>query len=107
MKSIIRMIAVLSLLCALSGFVLSYLKITTAPRIEEQVLNYVQGPALTLVFPDAENSPLVERHTFTLDGRDCTAWRWKTARRASAATWASWWASTPPATRCSASASPP
>ena len=70
MKSIIRMIAVLSLLCALSGFVLSYLKITTAPRIEEQVLNYVQGPALTLVFPDAENSPLVERHTFTLDGRD-------------------------------------
>ena len=35
MKSIIRMIAVLSLLCALSGFVLSYLKITTAPRIEE------------------------------------------------------------------------
>ena len=70
MKSIIRMIAVLSLLCALSGFVLSYLKITTAPRIEEQVLNYVQGPALARVFPDAENSPLVERHKFNLDGRE-------------------------------------
>lgn len=70
MKSIVRMIAVLSLLCALSGFVLSYLKITTAPRIEEQVLNYVQGPALAHVFPDAENSPLIERHAFTLDGRD-------------------------------------
>lgn len=71
MKSILRMIVVLSVLCAISGFVLSYLKISTAPRIEEQVLNYVQGPALQRVFPDAENAPLTERHRFTLpDGRE-------------------------------------
>ena len=73
MASILRMIAVLSLLCASSGFLLSYLKMTTAGRIEEQVLTYVQGPALAEVFPDAENVPLTERHTFTLpDGRSVT-----------------------------------
>ena len=94
MASIVRMILVLSLLCASSGFILSYLKMTTAGRIEEQVLTYVQGPALAQVFPDAENIPLVERHVFTLpDGRNvtvfpeagsCTASLWKTARPASA-----------------------
>ena len=57
MASILRMIAVLSLLCASSGFLLSYLKMTTAGRIEEQVLTYVQGPALAEVFPDAETCP--------------------------------------------------
>ena len=73
MASILRMIAVLSLLCASSGFLLSYLKMTTAGRIEEQVLTYVQGPALAEVFPDAENVPLTERHAFTLpDGRSVT-----------------------------------
>ena len=73
MASIIRMIVVLSLLCALSGFVLSYLKITTAPRIEEQTLKYQQGPALARVFPDAQNEPLAERESFTLpDGRSVT-----------------------------------
>ncbi len=73
MASIVRMILVLSLLCASSGFILSYLKMTTAGRIEEQVLTYVQGPALAQVFPDAENIPLVERHVFTLpDGRNVT-----------------------------------
>ncbi len=71
MASILRMIAVLSLLCASSGFLLSYLKMTTAGRIEEQVLTYVQGPALATVFPDAENAPLTERYAFTLpDGRN-------------------------------------
>ena len=41
MLAIIRMIVVLSSICGLSGFALSYLKISTAPRIEEQVLTYV------------------------------------------------------------------
>ena len=49
MLAIIRMIVVLSSICGLSGFALSYLKISTAPRIEEQVLTYVQGPAILKV----------------------------------------------------------
>ena len=53
MASILRMVAVLSLLCASSGFLLSYLKMTTAGRIEEQVLTYVQG----LLWPKSFQTP--------------------------------------------------
>ncbi len=67
MASIFRMVLVLSLLCGTSGFVLSYLKTLTAPVIEEQVLTYVQGPALTRIFPDADNSPIADRKIFTLE----------------------------------------
>ena len=63
MLAIIRMIVVLSSICGLSGFALSYLKISTAPRIEEQVLTYVQGPAILKVFADIDNSPIAERKT--------------------------------------------
>ena len=70
MLAIIRMIVVLSSICGLSGFALSYLKISTAPRIEEQVLTYVQGPAILKVFADIDNSPIAE--TFTLDGAKVT-----------------------------------
>ena len=65
MLAIIRMIVVLSSICGLSGFALSYLKISTAPRIEEQVLTYVQGPAILKVFADIDK-------TFTLDGAKVT-----------------------------------
>ena len=72
MLAIIRMIVVLASICGLSGFALSYLKISTAPRIEEQVLTYVQGPAILKVFADIDNSPIAERKTFTLDGAKVT-----------------------------------
>ena len=57
MLAIIRMIVVLSSICGLSGFALSYLKISTAPRIEEQVLTYVQGPAILRVLPTSTTRP--------------------------------------------------
>lgn len=70
MGDILRMIVVLSALCGLSGFALSYLKMVTAPGIEEQVLTYVQGPAIHRVFSGLDNNPIVDRKTFTLtDGR--------------------------------------
>lgn len=73
MGDIIRMIVVLTSICGISGFALSYLKITTAPRIEEQVMTYIQGPAILKVFNDIDNSPIAERATFTLpDGRSIT-----------------------------------
>ena len=58
MADILRMIVVLSALCGLSGFALSYLKMVTAPVIEEQVLTYVQGPAIAGVFTDIDNQPM-------------------------------------------------
>ncbi|MDD6087889.1 MAG: FMN-binding protein [Desulfovibrionaceae bacterium] len=68
-----RMIVVLSVICGLAGFVLSYLKLSTAPAIEEQVLTYVQGPAILNVFSGADNFPIAERRKFmTKDGRNVT-----------------------------------
>ncbi|MGE9984176.1 RnfABCDGE type electron transport complex subunit G [Desulfovibrio sp. SGI.169] len=67
MIGMLRMVVVLSALCGLSGFVLSYLKMVTAPRIEEQVLTYVQGPALARVFAHARNSPIADRRSFALE----------------------------------------
>ena len=60
MAGILKMIVVLTALCGLSGFVLSYLKTVTAPAIEEQVLRNVQGPALASVF-----APLARRMAAT------------------------------------------
>ena len=41
MMAIVRMVVVLSVLCGLSGFALSYLKMITATAIEEQELTLV------------------------------------------------------------------
>ncbi len=68
MREIISMIVVLSIICGTSGLALSYLKISTAPLIEEQVLTYVQAPALKQVFADATNDPLAERQKFEIEG---------------------------------------
>ncbi len=73
MAGIIRMVVVLSLICGLAGFSLSYLRQTTAPLIEEQVLTYVQSPAIKAVFGDTENNPVAERKKFALpDGQEIT-----------------------------------
>ncbi|RRD70395.1 MULTISPECIES: RnfABCDGE type electron transport complex subunit G [unclassified Desulfovibrio] len=73
MKDVARMVVVLSVLCGLSGFALSYLKMVTASGIDEQVLTYVQGPALEGVFPDADNEPIADRRVFGLpDGGKTT-----------------------------------
>ncbi len=66
MVAMIKMVVVLSMLCALSGFALSYLKISTANRIEEQVLTFVQSPAIISVYSAADNDPIAERKKFTL-----------------------------------------
>ncbi len=67
MKAILNMIVVLSLICATSGFLLSSLRESTASTIEEQVLTYVQAPAIKLVFGDTENDPIAERKKITLE----------------------------------------
>lgn len=69
MREIISMIVVLSAICAASGFSLAFLKQTTAPTIEAQVLTYVQGPAIESVYPGATNKPVEERRAFEIEGR--------------------------------------
>ena len=68
MAAILRMIVVLSAICALSGLALSYLRISTASLIEEQVLTFVQRPAIQQIFTNAENDPIADRKRFPLPG---------------------------------------
>ena len=67
MKNIIKMVTVLSLLCAIAGFGLAYLKQSTALPIENQLLTYVQGPAILSVFDKIDNSPIKDRKKFKLE----------------------------------------
>ena len=66
MKEMLKMILVLSLICGLSGLTLATIRQATSQRIEEQVLTYVQGPALEQIFPDHDNNPVKDRKTFNL-----------------------------------------
>ncbi len=71
MRDIMKMLVVLSAICGIAGFALSYLKMITAEPIEVQVLTYVQKPVLDRVFVGAENDYVADRKTFTLkDGRN-------------------------------------
>lgn len=67
-------VIMLTIICAVAGAALAGLKIVTAPQIESQLLANVQGPALTQMFPEADNNPLAERKKFSLeDGTMVTA----------------------------------
>jgi electron transport complex protein RnfG len=72
MKEILKMMVVLSGICLCSGLALAGLKQATQERIEEQVLTYVQAPALGKVFMEHDNSPVKDRRRFSLDGREIT-----------------------------------
>jgi len=61
MREILHMLVVLSLICAASGTILVNIKQATRDRIEQQVLTYVQGPALKSVLKDCDNDPIAER----------------------------------------------
>lgn len=70
MREMIKMIVVLSLICGLSGLTLATVRQATHPAIEEQVLTYVQGPALKQIFTDYDNNPVQDRKVFDLpDGK--------------------------------------
>ena len=77
MREIAGMIIVLSIICSISGFSLAYLKETTAPLIEIQVLENVQGPAITRVYPAADNKPVEDRKAFELNGRKITVFPYR------------------------------
>ena len=65
-REISSMIIVLSLICSLSGLVLSTVKQATRSRIEEQVLTHVQGPAIRGVLRDFDNDPIADRTSLEL-----------------------------------------
>ncbi len=72
MKEMIKMMIVLSLICGISGASLAALKKATAPTIEEQVLTYVQAPAIESVLSSFDNNPIKDRKKFNVNGKEIT-----------------------------------
>jgi len=61
MREMIKMVIVLTILCCFSGGVLAYLRNSTQDRIDNQVLEFVKGPAVRTLFEGAENNPIADR----------------------------------------------
>ncbi|MCA1793351.1 MAG: RnfABCDGE type electron transport complex subunit G [Desulfotignum sp.] len=70
MREMISMIVVLTVLTSVSGGLLAAVKSGTELRIEEQILKFLQAPAIESLFSDVTNDPLRER--FNLDTADKT-----------------------------------
>jgi electron transport complex protein RnfG len=65
MGEMIKMVVVLTVLSIVSGGSLSWLKDFTEPKIENQVMNLVKGPAIRQMLSEAENDPVEDRFKIT------------------------------------------
>lgn len=63
------MVVVLTVICAGSGLVLSYVKQATEEPREYQLLKYVKGPSIKAVLPEYDNDPIKEAITMDM-GKD-------------------------------------
>ena len=61
MRDMIKMVVVLTILACLSGSLLAALRNGTQERIDNQVLEFVKGPAIRDIFEDATNDPIKDR----------------------------------------------
>jgi electron transport complex protein RnfG len=61
MREMIKMIIVLTILATLSGGLLAAIRDNTQERIENQVLEFVKGPAIRSILKEAANDPIVDR----------------------------------------------
>jgi len=61
MREIIRMITVLTVLCAFSGGLLAALRDGTQERIENQQLEFVKGPTIRAILKGSSNDPITDR----------------------------------------------
>ena len=61
MGEMIKMVVVLTVLSVVSGGSLSWLKDFAGPKIENQVMNLVKGPAIRNILSEADNDPVEDR----------------------------------------------
>ncbi len=61
MREMIKMLIVLTILATLSGGLLAAIRDNTKDRIENQVLEFVKGPAIRSILEKATNDPIVDR----------------------------------------------
>ena len=65
MREMIKMVVVLTVLCAFSGGVLAFIRTNTKQRIEVQQLTFVKGPAIKAILKGCENDPIMDRFKLT------------------------------------------
>lgn len=70
MREMLKMVIVLTVLSSLSGGLLAALNNTTEDRIENQVLKFVQGPAIEKIMEGAENDPVADRFSLDVDDEE-------------------------------------
>jgi len=68
MGDLIKMVLVLTIITVFSGSMLAFVESKTESRIENQVLQFVKGPAIKSIMKDATNDPIKDR--FQLQGQD-------------------------------------
>ncbi|MGM0404231.1 MAG: RnfABCDGE type electron transport complex subunit G [Thermodesulfobacteriota bacterium] len=68
MREMVKMVITLTILAAFSGGLLAAVKTSTSDRIEQAVLEYVQGPAILSIMSEVSNDPLADRFTLEIDG---------------------------------------
>jgi electron transport complex protein RnfG len=61
MREMIKMVVILTILSCFSGGLLAYIHSGTKEKIENQVLEFVKGPAVRAIFEGATNDPIVDR----------------------------------------------
>jgi electron transport complex protein RnfG len=61
MREMIKMVIVLTILACFSGGLLAYIRNGTQERIDNQVLEFVKGPAIRAIFEGATNDPIKDR----------------------------------------------
>ena len=67
MREMIKMLIVLTILATLSGGLLAAIRDTTKDRIQNQVLEFVQGPAIRSILEGATNDPIKDRFQLKVD----------------------------------------
>jgi len=63
MREMLKMVVVLTVLSCFSGGLLAYIRNGTQERIDNQVLEFVKGPAVRTIFEGASNNPITDRFT--------------------------------------------
>ena len=70
MREMVKMVITLTVLAAFSGGLLSAVKGSTSDRIEQAILEYVQGPAILSIMEGVSNDPITDRFTIEINGED-------------------------------------
>jgi electron transport complex protein RnfG len=66
LRELIKMVVVLTVICACSALLLSYANQATKPQREYQLLKYVEEPSIKAVLPAFDNDPIKDRVVVTL-----------------------------------------